>query len=119
VEGTIRARIRRLEEERLIRIQAVSDVVAFGLRAHAHVGIQVAGGEVAKVASSLLACKDIAVLTRTIGEFDFLAIVPAPDREALMTVILDEISTIKGVKHTETFESWRTLKHAYTWARLV
>jgi DNA-binding Lrp family transcriptional regulator len=118
-EGTIRSRIRRLEDERLIRIQAVSDVVAFGLRAHAHVGIQVAGGQVAKVADSLLACEEVAVVARTIGEFDFLAIIPAQDREALMSVILDQISTIKGVDHTETFESWRTLKHAYTWARLV
>jgi DNA-binding Lrp family transcriptional regulator len=118
-EGTIRARIKRMEEERLIRIQAVSDVLAFGMRAHAYVGIQVAGGEMAKVTDGLLACNDVAVLARTIGDFDFVAVVAAEDREALIGVILGQISAIPGVRHTETFESWRTLKHAYTWARLV
>jgi DNA-binding Lrp family transcriptional regulator len=118
-EGTIRARIKRMEEERLIRIQAVSDVLAFGMGAHAYVGIQVAGGEMAKVTDGLLECADIAVVARTIGDFDFVAVVAAEDREALIGVILGRISSIPGVRHTETFESWRTLKHAYTWARLV
>jgi DNA-binding Lrp family transcriptional regulator len=118
-EGTIRARIRRMEDERLIRIQAVSDVVAFGLGAHAYVGIHVTGGAMSKVTKSLLRCRDIAVLTRTIGDFDFVAVIPAADREALISVILERIAAIPGVRHTETFESWRTLKHAYTWARLV
>jgi DNA-binding Lrp family transcriptional regulator len=118
-EGTIRARLRRMEDERLIRIQAVSDVLAFGIGAHAYVGIQVAGGAVPAVAEELMHCKEIAVLARTIGDFDFFAVIAAEDRDRLVGVILEEISPIAGVRHTETFESWRTIKHAYTWARLV
>jgi DNA-binding Lrp family transcriptional regulator len=118
-EGTIRARIKRMEEERLIRIQAVSDVVAFGMGAHAYIGVQAEGGKVSKVAEGLLGCGDVAVLTRTIGDFDFFAVIAAEDREALIGVILGQIAAIPGVRHTETFESVRTIKHAYTWARLV
>lgn len=118
-EGTIRARIGRMEDERIIRIQAISDVVAFGLQAHAYVGVQVAAGQVAVVQKALLKCDEIAVLARTIGDFDFFAVVPAENRERLIDVILNRIATIPGVRRTETFESWRTLKHAYTWARLV
>jgi DNA-binding Lrp family transcriptional regulator len=118
-EGTIRTRIRRMEEERLIRIQAVSDVIAFGISAHAYVGIQVTGGKLPGVAKELQRCDGVSVLARTIGDFDFVAVVAASDREALISVILEQISQIPGVRHTETFESWRTIKHAYTWARLV
>jgi DNA-binding Lrp family transcriptional regulator len=118
-EGTIRARLRRMEEERLIRIQAVSDVIAFGITAHAYVGIRVTGGKLSAVAKQLQRCEDVSVLTRTIGDFDFVAVVTSTDRDALISVILEEISQIPGVRHTETFESWRTIKHAYTWARLV
>jgi Lrp/AsnC family transcriptional regulator for asnA, asnC and gidA len=118
-EGTVRTRIKRMEESGLIRIQAVSDVLAFGITAHAYVGIQVAGGKIDNVRSALMECEEIAVLTRTIGEFDFFAVVAAEDREQLIGVILERISSIAGVRHTETFESWRTVKHAYTWARLV
>lgn len=118
-EGTIRTRVRRMEEERLIRIQAISDVVAFGFTAHAYVGIQVEGGRIHEVAERLLACDPIAVLVRSLGDFDFLAVVPAEDRPALQDIILNGIGTIPGVRRTETFESWHTLKHTYTWARLV
>jgi DNA-binding Lrp family transcriptional regulator len=118
-EGTIRARLRRMEDERLIRIQAVSDVIAFGITAHAYVGIRVTGGKVATVAKQLQRCEDVSVLTRTIGDFDFVAVVTSTDRDTLIRVILEDISQIPGVRHTETFESWRTIKHTYTWARLV
>lgn len=118
-EGTIRARIKRMEEERLIRIQAVSDVVAFGMTAHAYVGVQVAGGKLSEVGEGLLACPEIAVLARTIGDFEFFAVIAAEDRQALVTVILERIAAIAGVRHTETFESVGTMKHSYTWARLV
>jgi DNA-binding Lrp family transcriptional regulator len=118
-EGTIRARIRRMEDERLIRIQAVSDVLAFGIQAHAYVGIHVAAGQIASVERKLMACEEIAALIRTIGDFDYFAVVAAEDRERLIGVILERISKVAGIQHTETFESWRTIKHTYTWARLV
>jgi DNA-binding Lrp family transcriptional regulator len=118
-EGTVRTRIKRMEEAGLIRIQAVSDVLAFGITAHAYVGIQVAGGAIDKVREALMRCAEIAVLTRTIGEFDFFAVVAAAHREQLIGVILEQIANVDGVRHTETFESWHTVKHAYTWARLV
>jgi DNA-binding Lrp family transcriptional regulator len=118
-EGTVRSRIRRMDEAGLIRIQAVSDVLAFGMRAHAYVGVQVAGGAVDRVGRALMDCEEIAVLARTIGEFDYFAVMAAQDREHLIRVILERISSMPGVRHTETFESWRTIKHAYTWARLV
>ena len=44
-EGTVRTRIRRMEDERIIRIQAISDVMASGLGAGAYVGITTAGGQ--------------------------------------------------------------------------
>ena len=118
-EGTVRTRIRRMEERRLIRIQAISDVMAFGLTAHAYVGIRVEGGRVDDVADALLGRDSIAALVRSLGEFDFLAVVTASDRTALEDLILNRIGSIAGVRRTETFESWRTLKHSYNWARLV
>jgi DNA-binding Lrp family transcriptional regulator len=118
-EGTVRTRIRRMEEEGLIRIQAISDVVAFGFTAHAYVGIKVDGGRIDDVAAALLASDAIAVLVRSLGEYDFVAVVVAADRQALEDIILNQVGDIAGVRRTETFESWRTLKHSYNWARLV
>ena len=118
-EGTIRARIRRMEEENLIRIQAISDVVAFGFTAHAYVGIQAEAGYIEEVAKGLVACEPINFIVRSLGDFHFLCVVTAEDRAGMEAIILDRIGAIPGVRRTETLESWQALKHTYTWARLV
>jgi DNA-binding Lrp family transcriptional regulator len=118
-EGTVRARIRRLEDEGMIRIQAVSDPIAFGQGANAYVGVQVDRGRVDAVAKKLLANASVHLLIRSLGDFDFVAVVGAGTREALSDIILDEISVIDDVRRTETFDIWRVQKFSYLWARLV
>jgi DNA-binding Lrp family transcriptional regulator len=117
-EGTIRARLRRLESERYIRIQAIKDVETFGLGANAFVGIHVAGGEVDAVGRALLDLPGVAVVVRSLGEFDFVAVVMAGSREGLLALLLDRLDRVAGVRSTETFENYATLKHVYTWARV-
>jgi DNA-binding Lrp family transcriptional regulator len=118
-EGTVRARIRRLEDEGMIRIQAVSDPLAFGQAANAYVGVQVDRGRVGAVAKALLANDSVHLLIRCLGEFEFMAVVGSDTREALSDIVLDEISTISDVRRTETFDIWRVMKFSYRWARLV
>lgn len=118
-EGTVRSRIKRMLAERVFRIQAVSDVVAFGLGAHAFVGIRTNTGTADAVAAALAARDDIAQLTRVLGDFDLIAVLVAPDREALVTAILHEISQLPGVRNTETFDTCATLKHTYAWTWVV
>jgi DNA-binding Lrp family transcriptional regulator len=118
-EGTVRARIRRLEDEGMIRIQAISDPAAFGIGANAYIGIQVDRGRVDAVAKQLLKSDSMQLLVRSLGDFDFMAVVFGETREALIKTILEEISVIPDVRRTETFDIWRMLKHSYLWARLV
>ncbi|GEM_PF-110475 len=118
-EGAVRARIKRMQSEGLIRIQAVSDLSAFGIGAHAYVGVTVQGGRVRAVADALVKLDAAPVVIRSLGDFDLLLVLMAADREALVRTILDEIAVVPGVRRTETFESCGTLKHSFTWARLV
>jgi DNA-binding Lrp family transcriptional regulator len=118
-EGTVRTRLRRMEDEGLVRIRAVSDVLSFGLRAAAMIGVHVRAGEVTAVAQGLQRIDGIAAIIRSVGEFDFVLIVIAESREALLARLLDEIQTLPGIRATETFENVATVKHVYTWVRLV
>ena len=108
-----------MESERRIKIQAVSDVEVFGLVSHAYVGVHVQGGEVERVSSALLDIPGIVVLIRSLGEFDFIAVVVAHSREELLATLLGKIQQVRHVRATETLESATTLKHAFTWARIV
>ena len=118
-EGTVRARLRRMEDEQLLRIQAVSDVAAFGLQASATIGVHVAGGQITTVEHKLAEIDGIAAIIRSIGEFDFVLIALAHTRAGLTDMILNQIQTIPGIHATETFETMATVKHVYTWVRLV
>lgn len=118
-EGTVRGRIKRLLADRVIRVQAVSDAFAFGISAHAFVGITTRDGQTDEVGQHLKACDNVAQLTRTLGEYDFIAVVIANTREALVSVLVNDIAVIPGIRWTDTFETCATTKHAYPWSWLV
>jgi DNA-binding Lrp family transcriptional regulator len=118
-EGTVRSRLRRMEDDGLIRIRAVSNIAAFGHGAAATVGVHVADGRIDQVAKGLQEIDSVAAIIRSLGEFDFLLILLAESRPLLLDVVLNRIQALKGIRSTETFETAGTLKHLYTWVRLV
>ncbi|MCX2930665.1 Lrp/AsnC family transcriptional regulator [Mycobacterium sp. CVI_P3] len=118
-ERTVRGRVKRLSVENVIRIQAVSDVNAFGMNANAYIGITATRGLTDEVGQNLIQRDDVAQLTRTLGEFDYIAVVIAPDRESLHRSVFGSIATIPGVRRAELFEAWANSKHNYAWGWLV
>jgi DNA-binding Lrp family transcriptional regulator len=118
-EGTVRVRIKRMLTDRVFRIQAVSDIVASGISAHAFVGVKVAPGKVSDVATVLAKREDVAQITRVLDDFDLITVLIAPDRSALISGILDEIAVTPGVSGIEVFDGVDTLKHTYAWTWIV
>jgi DNA-binding Lrp family transcriptional regulator len=118
-EGTVRARIRRMEDEKVIRITGIAHPAAFGMGISAYVGFDIDGGRTHRVAQRLLQLEQVSMVMTSLGDYDLLAVVVAPSREALVDFVLDELGAIPGVRRTETTESLGVLKHSYTWTRLV
>lgn len=117
-EATVRARIRRMQEEGAVRIQAISDVRAFGIGANAVVGIRVADGRVDEAVERLAALPEVTMLTRTFGRQDLIAMVLGPDAGAVARLVLSTIADHPTVRGVETFTSWGSLKNGYAWTRL-
>ena len=118
-EGTVRGRIKRLQADRVFRIQAVSDIVVSGLGAHAFVGIKTAPAKVNSVAKLLADREDVAQITRVLDRLDLMAVMIAPDRQSLISAIHNEIALLPGVQGVETFDTVGTLKHTYLWTWIV
>ena len=118
-EGTVRGRLRRMETNGLVRIQAVSDLTAFGMECSATVGVRVAGGRVAEVADGLRRMDGILAIIRSLGDFDFLLVILTESRATLLDIVLRQIQGLAGVGATEIFEIAAVTKHLYTWASLV
>jgi DNA-binding Lrp family transcriptional regulator len=118
-EGTVRARLRRMETSHLIRIQAISDLDAFGMDCGAFVGVRVTNGRIAEVAEGLLGMDGIAVIIQSLGDFDFILVILTTSRDLLLDMAMRRIQGLDGVGTIEVFEIAGIAKHLYTWARLV
>jgi DNA-binding Lrp family transcriptional regulator len=118
-EGTVRGRIKRMINDRVFRIQAVSDIAVSGLGAHAFIAIKAESGKVDTVAKALVRRDDVAQVTRVLDGFDLIAVLVSEDRQSLIAGILNEISLMPGVHSTETFDSVGTTKHTYAWTWIV
>lgn len=118
-EGTVRGRIKRMLADRVFRIQAVSDIVAYGLAAHTFVAIKTLPGAMNDVAAVISAREDVAQLTCVLDEFDLLAVLIGRDRNVLIEAILGEISALPGVHRIEVFDGCGSLKHNYAWTWIV
>ena len=118
-EGTVRGRIKRMQNDRVFRIQAVSDIVASGLGAHAFIGIKAAQGKIDTIAKALTRRDDVTQITRVLDGLDLIAVMIAPDRLSLIAAIHNEIALLAGVHSVETFDSVSTLKHTYLWTWIV
>ena len=93
-EGTVRARIKRMEEEKLIRLTAVTNIDRFGDALLAYIWIEV-------------------------ERSDILAITMVRNTEHLAEFVHSRVSSIAGVRRTESTLGVNFVKHDYRMARIV
>lgn len=119
-EGTVRIRLRRLEQEGLLRIVGQSDPVLTGAaHAWAFVGIDVDPGAARAVARSLCDMNEVLIVAIVAGRHDVLALVSTSSRSRLVELIVDEVRMSPGVRSTETWQVVQTLGgDNQRWARL-
>lgn len=113
-EAAVRQRVRRLIDDNVVQIVAVTDPLRLGFRRQAMVGLRTEGDIVA-VADALAAIPEIDYVVFTSGSFDLLFEVVCEDDEHLLTVLNDKVRTIPGVRSTETFTYLRLHKQTYAW----
>jgi Lrp/AsnC family transcriptional regulator for asnA, asnC and gidA len=119
-EGTVRARIKRMEEEKLIRITAVTNIDRFRDAALAYIWIEVERSQQAQsVAEALSALPELGFVGVMLGRSDILAITMVRNTEHLAEFIHNNISGVEGVRRTESTLGVNFVKHDYRMARIV
>jgi Lrp/AsnC family transcriptional regulator for asnA, asnC and gidA len=119
-EGTVRGRVKRMEEEKLIRITAVTNIDRFRDAALAYIWIEVERSHQARaVACQLSAIKELGFVGLMMGHFDILAITMVRDTEQLAEFLHRNISGLEGVRRTESTLGVKFVKHDYRMARIV
>ncbi|MEM0952947.1 MAG: Lrp/AsnC family transcriptional regulator [Pseudomonadota bacterium] len=119
-EGTVRARIKRMEESKQIRITAVSNIDRYSDAAIAYVWVEVERSEqAADVAQQMAAMKEFGFVGLMMGRFDILGITMVRNTEQLARFVHRHISTLEGVRRTESTLSVNFVKHDYRMSRIV
>jgi Lrp/AsnC family transcriptional regulator for asnA, asnC and gidA len=119
-EGTVRARIKRMEEEKLVRLTAVTNIDRFGAALLAYIWIEVERSDRTRaVATALAAIAELGFVGVMLGRSDILAITMVRNTEHLAEFVHTRISSIEGVRRSESTLGVNFVKHDYRMARIV
>ena len=111
-EGTVRRRLTKLIDERIIRIVAIAEPAQLGYHTSAFIGLQVDPARVETVATQLADLQETEHVAITTGSYDIFVWVNVASSEALAAFLHHKVGTIEGVRQTETFVSLETRKRA-------
>ena len=118
-EGTVRGRIKRLEQQNSIRFTAVTNVAFAGAPKVVLIGVHAAHGEVRSRSQRIAAMPEIRCVIITLGRYDILAIGLFTELEEVVAVANNRILALPGVRHVETSIAVKTLKYDYRAAKIT
>jgi Lrp/AsnC family transcriptional regulator, regulator for asnA, asnC and gidA len=114
-ERSVRYRMERLLRDGVIHVGAVVNPHALGYDLIADVFIEVAPGEVDRVARRLAGCEHVSYVAASIGKGDLSIQVCARDAAELERIVGKVVGSIPGVLQTKTvLVPWK-LKDVYEW----
>ena len=110
-EGTVRGRIKRLQQERLIAFTAITSLGIEDPTKLAFIGIQADIQNVQAIARQIADLPTVNAVIITMGRFTILAVVLFGELDQLHEVASNQILAIPGVHHIETSIAVKTLKY--------
>lgn len=118
-EGTIRTRIKRLQNEGLIQFTVVTDFRMAGSPSLCMMGIDADPSRVTALAEQLRQMPEINCVVFLLGRFNLLAMGLFTNVEQLNELVAMQICTLPGVQRVETAISVHSLKYEAGIAKLT
>ncbi|MFC6620151.1 Lrp/AsnC family transcriptional regulator [Novosphingobium panipatense] len=110
-EGTVRGRIKRLQQDRLISFTAITDFGMANASNIAFIGVQASVEHVRDVARQIAELPDVNAVIITMGQFNIFVIALFDGLESLWAVASDKILAMPHVHHVETSIGVNTVKY--------
>ena len=114
-EATVRARVRRLEESRTMRVVAVTDIEAAGFGMLLAIGVQVENRSPEEVARELAAVPEVFSVNVVVGAQDIEILMVAEDQVALHRLLHERIANMPGVRRLTPALAVNVLKNQPDW----
>jgi DNA-binding Lrp family transcriptional regulator len=118
-EGTVRARLRRMEQAGLLRIKARSDPSLTGeVDTWSFIGIQAEPGAARRIANVLAEAPEIVTVTMVAGIYDLIVGAATSSRWRMHELVLDEIRCMPGIRSAITWDLTQATAFNCQWTRL-
>ncbi len=111
--GMIRQRYSRLVEQGYLKVVAITNPLRMGFKTMAMIGIRAEGSKLLDVAEKISKLDEVIYMTISSGRFDIFAEVVCRDHEELLRFITEKLSTINGVRESESFMHLKIVKEVY------
>jgi Lrp/AsnC family transcriptional regulator, regulator for asnA, asnC and gidA len=111
--GMIRLRYNRLVDQGYLKVVAITNPLRMGFKTMAMIGIRADGSKLLDVAEKIARLEEVIYLVISSGRFDLFAEVVCRDHEDLLRFITEKLSTIEGVRESESFLHLKIIKEVY------
>jgi len=111
--GMIRQRYGRLVDHGFLKVVAITNPLRMGFKTMAMVGIRAEGSKLLDVAEKISKLDEVIYMVISSGRFDIFAEVVCRDHEDLLRFITEKLSTIDGVRESESFMHLKIVKEVY------
>ncbi|MBN2117091.1 MAG: Lrp/AsnC family transcriptional regulator [Anaerolineales bacterium] len=111
--GMIRQRYSRLADQGYLKVVAITNPLRMGYKTMAMIGIRADGSKLLAVAEKISKLDEVIYMVICSGRFDIFAEVICRDHEDLLRFITEELSTIDGVRESESFMHLKIIKEVY------
>jgi len=118
-EGTVRGRIKRLQQDGMIAFTAITGFGVAQKSRLAFISIQADVDNVRAIARQISDITLINAVMITMGQFNILAMCLFEDLEEVVEVASDRILALPGVHHVETSIAVRTIRYNARVARIT
>jgi DNA-binding Lrp family transcriptional regulator len=114
-EKTIRRRVERLRERRIIEITTVADPELLGYGSSALIGLRVDGRRPSEVAADLAALDAVDYVVVATGRYQVIAELLCRDPQELVHMLEERVATVPGVRDVESFPYLRLWYQQPAW----
>ncbi len=118
-EGTVRGRIKRLQQDGLIAFTAITGFQIEQRARLAFINVQAEVNRVREVAQVIADIPTVNAVLITMGQFNITAMCLIDDLDALVELASDKILAVDGVHHVETSIAVKTVKYNARMAKIT
>lgn len=118
-EGTVRGRIKRLQQDGLIAFTAITGFQMEQRARLAFINVQADVDRVREVAQVIADTPSVNAVLITMGQFNITAMCLIDDLDALVELASDKILAVDGVHHVETSIAVKTIKYNARMAKIT